>query len=146
MTSENRHNEVPVASIPEVAAYEAAKERLHAFKEANKDFFRYLAELTEEHDARLAEASSAVRKLGVTCGDFNLYQFATKVDADAAYELLGHDRFLTIGGEVSQVMLKKLDKASVEQALSKGSIPAEAAAQILSRSPRYKAPKPWSPK
>ena len=41
-TKEARHNDTPTDKVPEVAAYQEAKGRYDAFREANPEFFKYL--------------------------------------------------------------------------------------------------------
>ena len=131
-------DEVAVEEIAEVAAFVEVQERYLAFKESNPQFFEYLDALTEEYNDKLDAANKAARNRGVSCGPFDKYQTATKYDAEAMYTILGHDKFLEMGGKEELVKKRSLDKKRVEMHISAGNIDKDAAAVIKVVSPRYR--------
>lgn len=137
---EKRLNEVPLTEIPEVAAFNEVQERYKAFRGSNPEFFKYLDQLAEEFNDKREAAEKATRSREVTCGDFHLYQFSTKYHPEALYQAMGHQRFLSLGGELHTQTIYQVDKARVEAAIKSGDIPKEVAEQVRTRDPRYHKP------
>lgn len=142
MAKDKTHNPVPVETIPEVAAFQEVRGRFDAFRASNPEFFKYLDDISEEYNNKLQAADKAVRGLGVSCGDFILYQYQTRYDAEAAFNALGESDFLRAGGKVSTVTIHDLDKARFDAAVASGQIPKEIAEQVVKKSARYKKPDP----
>ncbi len=140
MSKLQKHNEVVPEEVPEVGRFESVKAKYEAFREANPEFFDYLGKLTEEYNTAREAAEKAVRQRGVSCGDFVLYQFATKFKPDELYSAMGHDKFLAVGGVVSTRTIYEVDKARVEAAIAAGDIPPNVADQVRIKEPRYKKP------
>lgn len=139
---EKRLNDVPVESIPEVAAYQDAKARYDAFRAANPEFFQYLDALQEELNQKLQAADKTVRARNVSCGDFELYQFQTKYNAEELLQALGRDRFLQVGGTMTTQTVYGVESARVDAAIACGDIPAEVAERVRIKSPRFHKPDP----
>lgn len=138
--TEQRFNDVPVGEIPEVVAYMEVRERLQAFRAANKDFFEYLDALGEEHNSKLEVAEKAVRARRVSCGNFHLYQMGKKFDAELLYQSLGQVKFLEVGGIVSTRTVYELDKTRFHSALAANQIPAELKEVAVKDDPKYHIP------
>jgi hypothetical protein len=134
-------NPVPVESIPEVKSYEEAKEMLETFMEQHSRVFATFRNLADTLNQRKDAADKVVRAKQVSCGDWDLYQFQTKVDAEAMFNALGMDSFLKFGGTVSTKTVYEADKTKVEAAISRREISEELAPTILTKSPRYHSPK-----
>lgn len=142
MAKTKAHNPVPVEQIPEVAAFAEVQARYRAYREANPEFFNYLDALAEEYNEKRQAADKAVRAREVTCGEFTLYQYQTKYDAEAAFSALGESEFLKAGGKVSTVTVHELDRARFDAAVANGQVPKEIAESVIKKSPRYKKPDP----
>jgi hypothetical protein len=140
MATLKKHNEVPIKEVPEVAAFEAVQKKAQAFREANPEFFEYLDALVNEYNTALEAAEKAVRNRQVTCGDFVLYQFATKYFPDPLFDGLGHDQALAAGGIESTRTVRSVDKARVDSAIAAGVVPAHIASQVCKKEPRFKKP------
>lgn len=138
--SEERINDVPIESIPEVHAFEVAKQRYNSFREANRAYFEFLEELLVAYNDTLEAAEKAVRARGVSCGSFHHYQTATKYDADAMFDTLGRERFFAMGGGTKTVESRIIDKARVETNVKSGAITAEEAKQFVKKEARYHTP------
>jgi hypothetical protein len=134
-------NEVPVDSIPEVKAYEDAKEMLEAYISSKQTIFTTYFQLMDTLRQKRQAADQVVRAREVSCGDWDLYQFQTKVDAEIMYNALGMEAFLRLGGSTETQTIYDADKAKIEAAVSRGDISKELGEKILVRSPRYHAPK-----
>lgn len=135
-----RDNAVPASEIPEVAAFEEVKQRLQAFRESNPDFFQFLEGLIEEYNDKLDAASKATKSKQVSCGDFDLYQWSTKFDAQVLYQALGHQKFLACGGKVNTVTQYEVDRTRMQSAIDAGVVPKDIADAAVSRSPRFHKP------
>jgi len=138
--TEQRHNETPIEEIAEVAAYQAVKARYDAFKAANPDFFNHLDALQEELNTKLQAADKVVRARSVSCGDFALYQFQVKYNAEELLQAVGRDKFLQVGGEMSTQTVYGVEKKRVDAAIASGAIPPEVAARVRVTTPRYHKP------
>ena len=138
--ADKAHNAKSPEEVPEVQAFEAVKERLRAFREANPQFFEFLDPMMEAYNDAHEAAEKAVRAQQISCGDFRLYQFQTKFNPDKLYDALGNDTFLAVGGKNSTVVVRSLDKARIESALKSGAISEEVAEQFVTKSPRFKKP------
>lgn len=126
--------------IPEVEAFNLAKQDLETFKANNPKFFEILEMLATRYNDTLEAAEKAVRGLKVSAGDFNLYQWANKVDGNGVHDALGRNLFLEMGGSITTNTVYKIDAKAVELALSRKLINAEVAEGLVSREPRYKTP------
>lgn len=131
---------VPVEAIPEVAAFQEVKNRFVAFKQANPQFFEFLESLAEEYNDKLEAAAKAVRDQGVRCGDFDLYQWQEKVNAEQLYQSMGYENFMAVGGKMSTVTVYEADKSRVKGFIASGKIPPEVAEVVFKREPRFHKP------
>jgi len=132
----------PASEVPEVQAWEDVKAKLTAFKDANPQFFQYLESLIEEYNIKLQAAEKAVRDRHISCGEFELYQFTTRYDANALFQALGHEKFLQVGGKVETRTIYDVDKARVDASIASHTISPEIAEQIRTKSPNYHKPDP----
>jgi hypothetical protein len=135
-----KYNEVVANEVPEVLHFQGVKAKYEAFRAANPDFFTYLDTLTEEYNTAWEAAEKAVRAKGVSCGDFVLYQYATKYKPYELFSAMGHDKFLAVGGVVSTRTIYDVDKTRVDSAIASGDIPPAVASQIRTQEARYKKP------
>ena len=133
----------PVSTTEELPAlnrFHAVKAQYEGFKAANPGFFDYLHQLQEEYNTALEMAEKEVRSKEVSAGEFELYQYATKYNADALYEAMGHDNFLALGGTMTTQTVYGVDKSRLEAAIKSGDVPPEIAARVRKREPRYHKP------
>ena len=137
---EERLNPVPTEQIAEVASYQEVRERYNTFRQNNPVFFKHLDALQEELNQKLQDAEKAVRAKGVSCGDFELYQFHTKYNAEELLQAVGRDKFLQVGGEMTTKTVYSLDKARIDAAIASNEIPAAAVPRIRTKEPRYHIP------
>lgn len=142
MSKEKRYNDVPISEIPEVAAYHDVKARYEAFRAANPEFFQYLDALQEEFNQKLQDANKVVRSKGISCGDFELYQYQTRYNAEELLQGVGRDRFLRVGGKETTQTIRSVDKARFQAACAAGEVPPEVAERVETKTPKYHAPDP----
>ena len=135
-----RDNPVPISEIPEVQAFEEAKQRLEAFRAANPEFFKYLSELAEDFNNTRESAEKATKFKQVSCGDFELYQWATTYNAELLYQALGHEKFLACGGEVKTVTNYGVNKERIQVSIDSGVIPENIADAAVKKAPRFHKP------
>lgn len=134
-------NEVPVHTIPEVAAYEEVEARYQKFREDNPEYFKFLDALEEELNQKLEAADKAVRAAKVSCGKFELYKYATKYNAEELFTALGRKKFLEVGGKIQTRTVYDVDKARIDQAIKNGDIRPAVAGRAIVTSPNYHKPK-----
>lgn len=135
------HNVVDPNTIPEVAAYNETKEMINTFRERHAHIFSAYDKMLEDLDQKRGAADKAVRARQVSCSDWDLYQFQTKINPDKLYNALGMDGFLRVGGSTSTQTVYGVDKAKLEAAIARGEVPPEVAEEVVVKSPRYHAPK-----
>lgn len=131
---------VPVEEVPEVAAFHDVKERLNAFKQANPQFFEFLGGILEEYNDKLEAAEKVVRQRGIRCGDFDLYQWTEKVNAEQLYQSMGYEGFMSVGGKMSTVTVYEADKDRVRGFIVSGKIPPAVAEAVFKSEPRFHKP------
>lgn len=135
------HNPVDPNTIPEVVAYREIKEMIDIFKKRHDHVFSAYDKLLDELSQKRGAADKVVRAKEVSCDDWDLYQFQTKINPDKLYNALGMDDFLRVGGTTSTQTIYQVDKAKLEAAVARGEVPKEVADEVIVRSPRYHAPK-----
>lgn len=136
-----RHKDVPVESVPEVRAFVEAQEMLEAFVENNQGVFQAYFQLLDTVKQKQEAADKTVRAKGVSCGPWELYQYQTKVNAEAMFNALGMEAFLRLGGSTTTKTIYEADKAKVEAAIARGDISPDLGETFIERSPRYHSPK-----
>lgn len=135
------HNSVDPNTIPEVAAYRETKDMIDMFRQRHSHIFEAYDNLLEDLAQKREAADKIVRAKQVSCDDWDLYQFQTKIHPDKLYNALGMDGFLRVGGSTSVQTIYDVDKAKLEAAIARGEVPAEVANEVIVKSPRYHAPK-----
>lgn len=139
--AEDRYNDTPVESIPEVADFEAVKQKYKAFRQANEPFFKYLDELQEQYNQKLEAANKAVRSRNASCSDFHLYNRIIKYNPEAMLTALGREDFLRLGGKETVQTVYSVDKTRAESAITASNIPKHVVDSFRSEEPRYHTPK-----
>lgn len=134
------YNTVAVETIPEVKQYEDAKEMIEEFVRNNPKVFETYQMLQEDLKQKREAADKIIRAKGVSVSDWELYQYQTKVDAEAMFNALGLESFLRLGGSTTTKTVYDADKSKVEAAIARKEISEELAKTILVKSPRYHAP------
>jgi len=137
---EKRHNDVPVNEIPEVAAYQEVKSRYDAFREGNPEFFQYLDAFEEELNQKLQDAEKVTRSKKASCGDFHLYQFQMKYNAEELLQAVGRDKFLEVGGTMTTQTVYGVETSRVDASIASGGIPGPVAERVRTRQPRFHKP------
>jgi len=130
----------PIETLPEVEAFEQAAAQLRAFKAKHHKTFEEYAFLVRQYNDLLESAASAARQKQVTSGDFVAYQDNTQVDGEQAYNLLGHARFLKLGGQVRQEAVYSLPKEAVRRALETKELSEKEASTFYKPGFKYKKP------
>lgn len=140
----------PNLTPQEKEALEAAKEYerslkiLDMFKIENSKVFKDYTELLEELEQKRQVADKLLRGLDVSYGPWERFSEQKVPNAQALYNLVGEQKFLELGGTISQQPIYDIDKEKLEVAIAAKKIPAEAANEVLKVTPKYRAPKPQS--
>ena len=137
-----RYNDTPTSEIPEVQAYDQAREMLDAFRQQHANVFDSHSTLVEDVRQKMQAADQAVRTKGVSCGVWEHYQNQKKYDAQALYEALGREEFMRAGGIMQTVTQFDVDKNKLEAAAANGEVPKEVIERVRSITKKYHAPKP----
>lgn len=127
--------------IPEVRAFEEAKEELEQFKAVHENVFEVYAQYVEIYNTRRQAAEKAVRGQEVSCGDFDLYQQVRKTSGENVLNALGREMFIKIGGTVLNKSDAKISAAQLKTALGRGDITQELYDEVVTIEQRYHAPK-----
>jgi hypothetical protein len=133
---------LPVSEIPEVQKVVDLKQEIDALKADHPGVFLKLADLVDQYNTALEEASNVVRSRGVTCGPFENFSVSTKYDATKLYEEVGEELFLQCGGTKARVQQLKVDPNIVEAAIASGKIPKECVDHFRTISRSYHKPDP----
>jgi hypothetical protein len=131
---------VNVEDLKEVAHFEEAATRLRDFQQKHSSVFEEFSALANEYNDLLEAAEKATKALGVSCGSFELFQTTVAYDAQALYDLLGNDKFLSVGGTVSTQRVYNLDKTRVRAAIAKKDIPAESLEHFTKTTNKFHRP------
>jgi hypothetical protein len=127
-----------VSEIPEVQRYEAVCAEMQQARAANPAFFKWLDDWKERHNDAREAADKAVRSRQVSCGPFTILQWETRYNADELYQAVGPEKFLSLGGIISQTVKYECDKKRVDFAIEAKLIPPEVAEKVRKRSPKYR--------
>jgi hypothetical protein len=136
------YNQVPVVNIPEVMAFEQAKEDLARYKQCYAQIVQGLEACIERYNSTLEAADKAVRSLKASSGDFEYYQKATKIDAKSLHDAVGRETFLTIGGTLKTETVYKVDPNRLQLAVAQQKVSAELVSEVTKEEARYHTPKP----
>ena len=127
-------------TIPEVVDFIDADAALREFKEEHGELFEQLALLSERRNAALEQAEKVCRAREVSCGPFNLYQFAVKYDATALFDLVGRTKFLELGGSINSVPEYTIDKGRLEAVIAQGKLPDDVVKAVRKETPNFHKP------
>lgn len=127
--------------IPEVSAYEQAKQMYEAFKAQNPQLIENLRQFLEHLNQTREAAEKAVRAAGVSCGDFNLYQQVEKVDGEKVLNAKGRERFIAMGGSIKVSHDAKIGLKQLKTALARGDIDRELYDECVKIENRYHTPR-----
>lgn len=130
----------PPNEVREVMEFLEAMERLEQFRMQHATVFAEYERLAADYNQKLEAADKEVRAQQVTCGPFDLYQFATSYDAKVLYDLIGRDQFLRVGGSEKRETTYQIDKTKVEIAIQQNVIPKDVVDVFKKVSPRYHKP------
>lgn len=130
----------PIQNVQEVLAYEQAKEQLQQFITQYQQVFDTYRQLADQYNTTLEAANKAVRGLGVSCGDFDLFQRNDKVDADKLHDSVTREQFIEMGGIVTTVRKVKVDKLRFMTKHAQGNVDQELYDAVVSTEDKYHTP------
>ena len=141
MVAKKRLNEIPVDSIPAVGEYIDRQGMLEAFMENHKGIFDTYHVLQASVAQSLEAADKIVRAQGVSCGPWDRYAIRTTYNAEALYEALGREGFLSIGGKLVTKTGYEVEGKRLETAIARGEIPQDIVDSVKKEVASYHAPK-----
>lgn len=144
MKSTDKAKRVPIADVAEVQELQDLATEIEALKAEHPDVFMKYVDLVDRYNSKLEEAEQKVRALGVTCGPFDNYSVSVTINPQKMYDEIGHDRFLEVGGTISQVSQYAVDPAKVAAAIASGKIPEACVDEFREVKRSYHKPKPKS--
>lgn len=131
---------VPPKSIPEVAAFLKVQRELAKLREHFPTAYAKLLALADVYNPTLEAADKAVRTRAVTCGPFEVKDFARKLDVEQLVDLLGRGEFVRHGGVIATAETFALDLARFEGLVARGVVTEEIERRVLKHIPRYSKP------
>lgn len=138
--SKKQIKKVPADEVKEVADFLDSLGNLEAFRAKNASIFAEYERLVGEYNQKLEDADRTCRQREVSCGPFDLYNYSTRYDPKALFDMIGHDRFLEVGGITGTETTYTVDKKKVEIAIQQGKIPEDVVEGFKKISPSYHAP------
>lgn len=138
-------DEVPTldpAELPEVVEFVAADQALgefiRDFETEYPGILDSMRQLAEERNAALELADKAVRARHVACGPFQVHQKVTKYDAEALFDAVGKERFLALGGSITEKPVYDVDGKRLEAAIAMKKLPLEIVEAVRVEEIHYK--------
>lgn len=131
---------VSAAKIAEVRAFVKAQRALEHLKNDFPEAFARLKELEPRYNTALEAARVSVKRLGVSCGPFDLYQWRTKRDARAFHDAVGEAEFIRLGGVVQYLPSYDFDDRRFEALVVDGKVAPEVVEKVVSRTPAFHQP------
>jgi hypothetical protein len=128
--------------VPEVVEFLDAQDAIQAFKTEHAEVFDQLAQLVERYNTALEQADKACRSKEVSCGPFDLYQFTTKYNAEALFNAVGRDNFLTMGGKMETITQFSVDRGRLEACIAQGKLPNDVVEHVRKETPNFHKPDP----
>lgn len=101
-----------------------------------------IEQLIEDYNTALEAAESVVRSRGVSVGDFQVSREFDDYDADKLRDLVGHARFLELGGYEHTEHKFAVDKRKFASFVAAGKVPQAVVSQVVKRQRHYSTPKP----
>jgi vacuolar-type H+-ATPase subunit E/Vma4 len=127
--------------IPEVMAYQEAKQMLDLFDEANRDLIEARRDLLDDVEQKAQKAIEVVRSQEVSCGDFKISSVTTAYNIEDLRKYLGDADFLRLGGTYATQTVFDFDRTKLESLIKSNQIPATIADAIRKVTLRYSQPK-----
>lgn len=140
ITSKPKITKKSPEEVTEVRDFLGAFQRLEAFRRQNAELFAQYDTLVQDYNQKLEDAERTCRSQQIACGPFDLYNFSTKYDAKALYDMIGRDRFFRVGGSERSETIYSIDKAKVEGAIQRGDIPEEIVDTFKKVTPTFHTP------
>jgi hypothetical protein len=128
------------AAIVAVKAYERVDKAIRTFMSEHTKVFKPFAELLEKLEAKRMIADAAMRSTDASFGPWQRSEQRT-YDTVLLHELIGEEKFLELGGTVSEVPVYELEKDKLELAIVAEKIASTVVEKIRTITPKYRAPK-----
>ena len=129
-----------ITEIPEVVAFEEAKNLLESFKSVNAQLVEQFYQFVEHYNQTREAAEKAVRAEGVACGDFVLYQQVTKTEGEMVLNAVGRELFIDMGGIVKEKKDASIGVKQLQTAVARGLITQELFDEVTKVENRYHVP------
>lgn len=121
--------------------YANAMKVLDVFKiEHSKVFAEYQA-LVDDAEQKRQVADKLIRATGSSYGPWEAFSEQKNYNAQELFNLMGEQKFLELGGVMSEQTIYEVDKQKVDIAIAQGAIPKEVAEVVRKITLKYRAPK-----
>jgi hypothetical protein len=135
-------DESELAAIKAIKSYETVEKKISLFESEHSEIFKTYDEMLEDLERKRRVADPAIRSTDASFGPWQRLTEQRTYDTDALYSLIGEEKFLDLGGTVSQMPIFDLEKDKLEVAIAARKIPKSVVDAILKITPKYRAPKP----
>jgi hypothetical protein len=134
--------EVDPTEVIEVAEYIEAEQTLQEYlddvRKNHPGVLETLYELAERRNAALENADKVVRAREVRCGPFQVHLVKPIYNPEALYDAVGKERFLELGGSITEKPVYEVDGKRLDAAIAMGKLSPDVAAAVRGRQVQYK--------
>lgn len=134
-------DESELEAVKAVKSYEKCERGVAAFEAEHREVFESYDGMLEELERKRQVADATIRATDASFGPWERFSEQRNYDTDALYSLVGHEKFLALGGTVTEMPVIELERDKLELAIKKREIPKSVVAAILKIIPKYRAPK-----
>jgi hypothetical protein len=138
--SKKQITKVPATEVKEVSDFLDSLGRLETFRAKHAEVFAEFETLVNEYNQKLEDAERTCRQRQIACGPFDLYNYSVKYDPKALFDMVGHDRFLELGGTIGTESTYAVDKKKLEIKIQQGELPDEVVDGFKKVSPSFHTP------
>jgi hypothetical protein len=134
-------DEPELEAIKAIKSYETTERKISLFESTNGEVFKTYDGMLEELERKRQVADAKIRATDATFGPWERFSEQKKYDTTALYDLIGKERFLALGGTVTEMPVIELDRDKLELAIASKELSKAVVAAILKITPMYRAPK-----
>jgi hypothetical protein len=135
-------DEGELEAIKAIKSYETLEKKIALLDSEHSEFLKTREGYLEELERKRQVADAAIRAIDASFGPWERFSEQKTYDINGLYSLIGEDKFIELGGTVSQLPVYDLERDTLEVAIAAKKIPKSVVENILKITPKYRAPKP----
>lgn len=135
-------DEPELEAIKAIKSYETTERKISLFESENGEVFKTYDAMLDELERKRQVADAKIRATDATFGPWERFSEQKNYDTTALYDLIGKERFLALGGTVTEMPVIELERDKLELAIAEKEISKSVVSAILKITPKYRAPKP----